>query len=201
MAGVDHVGLRRVVAIVAALNLAYFGVEFGVALRIGSVSLFADSADFLEDAAVNGLILVALSWGARRRARVGMLLAAILLVPALAMVAALWRKFVAPTPPEPFSLGITGFGAMLVNFSCAMSLARYRKHAGSLTTAAFLSARNDVLANVAIIIAGIVTALRPSIWPDLLVGVGIAAMNLDAAKEVWEAARGEHGAASDEPPR
>jgi Co/Zn/Cd efflux system component len=41
-------GLRRVVARVALLNLAYFGVEFSVALAIGSVSLFADSIDFLE---------------------------------------------------------------------------------------------------------------------------------------------------------
>ena len=42
-------GLRRVVARVAVLNLTYFGVEFSVALAIGSVSLFADSIDFLED--------------------------------------------------------------------------------------------------------------------------------------------------------
>ena len=43
-------GLRRVVLLVMALNLGYFGVEFAVALAIGSVSLFADSIDFLEDA-------------------------------------------------------------------------------------------------------------------------------------------------------
>ncbi|MBS0193968.1 MAG: cation transporter [Proteobacteria bacterium] len=199
--GVDHAGLRRVVVIVAVLNLVYFGVEFGVALRIGSVSLLADSVDFLEDAAVNALILIALAWGARRRARVGMLLAGILLVPALAMGVALWHKFVAPTPPEPVSLGITGLGALLVNLACALLLARYHKHAGSLTTAAFLSARNDVLANIAIVGAGVATALHPSIWPDIVVGLGIAAMNLDAAKEVWEAARGEHDAAGGCPPQ
>ena len=59
--------LRSTVALVALLNLGYFGVEFAVALAIGSVSLFADSIDFLEDATVNGLILVALGWNARRR--------------------------------------------------------------------------------------------------------------------------------------
>ena len=53
-------GLRRVVVRVAALNLTYFGVEFSVALGIGSVSLFADSIDFLEDTSINFLILVAL---------------------------------------------------------------------------------------------------------------------------------------------
>ena len=53
-------GLRRAVFVVALANLGYFGVEFSVALAIGSVSLFADSVDFLEDASVNLLILLAL---------------------------------------------------------------------------------------------------------------------------------------------
>jgi len=57
--------LRRVLIIVASLNLAYFGIEFSVALAIGSVSLFADSIDFLEDASINLLIAVALGWSAR----------------------------------------------------------------------------------------------------------------------------------------
>src|SRR3546814_4129606 len=68
----DDKALRRVVGTVALLNLAYFGVEFAVALRIGSVSLFADSVDFLEDASVNLLILLALGWTVRSRARPGM---------------------------------------------------------------------------------------------------------------------------------
>ena len=76
--------LRRVVRRVALLNLGYFGVEFAVALAIGSVSLFADSIDFLEDASVNLLILLGLGWSLRRRAQLGMALAVILLVPALA---------------------------------------------------------------------------------------------------------------------
>ena len=67
--------LRQAVKTVAGLNLIYFGVEFAVALAIGSVSLFADSIDFLEDAAVNGLILIALGWSARSRALVGMAMA------------------------------------------------------------------------------------------------------------------------------
>jgi Co/Zn/Cd efflux system component len=76
--------LRRVVRFVAILNLAYFGIEFAVARAIGSVSLFADSIDFLEDASITLLILIALGWTSRKRARVGMALASILLVPGLA---------------------------------------------------------------------------------------------------------------------
>lgn len=183
--------LRSAVRLVAILNLAYFGVEFAVAWTIGSVSLFADSVDFLEDAAVNTLIFVALGWSAAQRARLGMGLAGILLVPALAFVWALWHKFSQPVVPEPLALGATGAGALALNLFCAFTLSRFRRHSGSLTRAAFLSARNDAFANVAIIGAGALTFATRSIWPDVVVGVGIALLNLDAAREVWEAAREE----------
>ncbi|MHB2208174.1 cation transporter [Methylobacterium sp. CM6257] len=190
-------GLRRVVRLVALLNLGYFGVEFAVALAIGSVSLFADSVDFLEDASVNFLIVAALGWTARNRARMGMLLAGILLVPGLATIWTAWEKLWAPIAPEPIPLSLAGLGALAVNLSCAFMLARYRHHSGSLTRAAFLSARNDTLANVAIIAAGLATAfVWRSAWPDLIVGLAIAAMNADAAREVWGAAREEHRAAA-----
>lgn len=187
--------LRRTVLCVALLNFGYFGVEFAVARAIGSVSLFADSIDFLEDTAVNLLILMALGWSAHRRSRVGMGLAAILLVPGLSTLWVAWEKFFAPSTPDASLLSATGLGALCINLSCAYLLARFRAHSGSLTRAAFLSARNDALANVAIIAAGLVTAATLSPWPDLVVGLGIFLMNLDAAREVYEAARIERSAA------
>jgi len=187
-------GLRRVVATVAALNLGYFGIEFAVALAIGSVSLFADSIDFLEDTSLNLLILVALGWSARNRARVGMALAAILLVPGLATLWTAWAKFAQPLAPDASALSLTGAGALVVNLSCAFLLASYRHHSGSLTKAAFLSARNDAFANLGIIGAGLLTIALRSAWPDLIVGLAIAAMNADAAREVFAAARRETAA-------
>jgi Co/Zn/Cd efflux system component len=184
--------LRRIVGIVAALNLAYFGIEFAVALAIKSVSLFADSIDFLEDASINLLILVALGWTARQRAKLGMVLAGILLIPSLATLWTAWRQFSLPVAPDPASLSWTGAGALAVNLTCAFLLARYRHAGGSLSKAAFLSARNDALANIAIVAAGAVTAFAPSAWPDLVVGLGIAALNAGTAREVFGAARREH---------
>ncbi len=186
---------RRTVLLVALLNLAYFGVEFVVAIVIGSVSLFADSIDFLEDTSLNLLILIALGWSALNRARLGMVLAAILLVPGLATLWSAWEKLSSQIPPEPVALSLTGLGALAVNMSCAFMLARHRHHSGSLARAAFLSARNDAGANVAIIAAGLVTAQTNSIWPDLVVGLGIFLVNLDAAREIYLAARREHAEA------
>lgn len=98
----NYDGLRRTVLIVVALNLGYFGVEFAVALAIGSVSLIADSIDFLEDASVNFLIAVALGWSAILRARVGMLLAGIFLIPGLATLWMAWEKFNLPIALTPY---------------------------------------------------------------------------------------------------
>ncbi|MFO7478553.1 MAG: cation transporter [Methyloceanibacter sp.] len=188
--------LRQTVLLVAALNLAYFGVEFAVALAIGSVSLFADSVDFLEDASVNLLIAVGLGWSAVNRSRLGMALAAILLVPTIATLWTAWQKFAAPVPPLPLPLTLTAAGALAVNLTCALLLVRFRSHSGSLTRAAFLSARNDAYANIAIILAGLMTALTLSVWPDLVVGLGIAALNADAARQVLQAARKERAEAA-----
>lgn len=183
--------MRRTVALVAVLNFAYFFVEFGVARAIGSVALFADSIDFLEDTSINVLVLVALGWTAARRRVVGLGLALVLMVPGLAAIWTAWEKLSHPLIAEPFLLTLTGVGALLVNFTCAVLLARVRHDGGSLTTAAFLSARNDVLANVGIIGAGLMTWGLNSIWPDIIVGLAIAALNAGAAYEVYEAARGE----------
>lgn len=193
MVSEQDTALRCIVKWVALLNLGYFGIEFAVALSIGSVSLFADSVDFLEDTSVNILILLAMSWPLARRAKMGMALAGILLVPGIATLWTAWDKFNLPAAPSPLPLMLAGLGALAVNLTCALMLARFRHQGGSLTKAAFLSARNDAAANVGIIVAGLVTAfIWQSAWPDMIVGLAIAAMNADAAREVWDAARAEH---------
>jgi Co/Zn/Cd efflux system component len=170
-------------------------VEFGVARSIGSVSLFADSIDFLEDTAVNLLIFAALGWSLYRRSLVGMTLAAVLLIPGVFTLWEAWGKFVVPTPPDPALMSLTGSGALAVNLLCAFLLVRHRKHSGSLIRAAFLSARNDALANIAIIVAALVTLFTVNAWPDFLVGLAIFLINLDAAREVYGAAGKERAEA------
>ncbi len=183
--------MRRAVLLVAIVNFAYFFVGYAVAKKIGSVALFADSIDFLEDAAVSFLVVMALGWSATQRAIVGMGLAALLLVPAFAALWTAWRKLSSPIPPDASLLMFTAVGALAINFSCAFFLTKYRAKGGNLIRAAYFSARNDAFANFAIISAGAVTHFWSSGWPDLIVGIGIAAMNADAAFEVWKTARGD----------
>ena len=189
----SQLALKRIVIVVAILNLAYFAVEFWVGQTIGSVSLFADSVDFLEDASVNILVFFALGFSAFYRRIIGLGFVALLIVPSCAALYTAWDKFAHPSIADPALLTVTALGALLINGLCAYLLARVRHHGGSLSKAAFLSARNDMAANVAMIAAGGLTAATLSIWPDVIVGLGIAALNATAAYEEYEAAISEAG--------
>ncbi|HBO55223.1 MAG TPA: cobalt transporter, partial [Janibacter terrae] len=74
-------------------------------------------------------------------------------------------------------------------------LAGVRHAGGSLSRAAFLSARNDVLVNIAVIGMAVITLWTSSGWPDLVLGCGIIAIALHAAWEVWEVSEQERLAA------
>ncbi len=187
--------LRRVVLVVALLNLSYFFVEITVAVAAGSVSLLADSVDFLEDTAVNLLIFVALGWPLARRAAMGKLMALVILVPASVAAVEAVRRFTDPVPPEVLPVVLASLGAIAVNGTSAWLLVRVRHHGGSLSTAAFLSARNDVLVNLAIIGMALVTLWSGSGWPDLVLGCFIILIALHAAYEVWEVSEEERLAA------
>jgi Co/Zn/Cd efflux system component len=189
MQGAGDPALRRVLLQVIALNLAYFGIELAMAQRIGSVSLFADSIDFLEDTALNVLLLAALRWQPQQRSRLGVALAALLLLPGIATLATAWQKWLLPLAPSPLGLSLTALGALATNIGCALLLAPVRHAAGSLSRAAFLSARNDVWANVAILGAAAVTVEWHSAWPDLAVGLAILALSLGAAREIYLSTR------------
>lgn len=184
--------MRRIVAIVAALNLIACVAEGVIAWRIGSVALFADAADFLEDFLINTLVLVAAGWPLASRRKASYALAGLILLPA---IAALWtaiHRILEGGTPQPLVLGATGAGALVVNLVCAVLLMRLRSGHGSLGRGAWLAARNDALANVLIIAAGAVMLVWASPVPDIVVGLVIAAVNAGAAVEVFREAREEH---------
>ena len=183
--------MRKLVLTIAALNFAYFFVEMIVALSIGSVSLFADSVDFLEDTAVNMLVFFALVWSHESKQKAGSALAVVILIPGIAAAWMAITKIINPTPPSSDALTVTAFGALVVNLLCAFLLAQHRHNRENLVRAAWLSARNDSLANILMIAAGVATHFVATAWWDIVVGIIIALVNTDAAKEVWEAAHAD----------
>jgi Co/Zn/Cd efflux system component len=194
----DHLDarrLRRVVLTVAVLNFSYFFVEFTVALVAGSVSLLADSVDFLEDTAINLLIFIALGWPLAKRAAMGKAMAVIILGPACVAAWQAIQRFGDPVAPDVAPVVVASLGAIAINGTSAWLLVSVRHHGGSLSRAAYLSARNDVLVNVAIIAMALITLWTTSGWPDLILGCFIILLALHAAYEVWEVSEEERLAA------
>ncbi len=185
------ISVRRTLIIVALLNLTYFFIELFAAIKINSVSLFADSIDFLEDTFVNLLILFSFLISSTLRPKLSKILVIVILLPGLTALWAALEQIVRPLPPEAFKLTLVGFGALLTNITCTIILMKFRKKNKSLIKAAFLSARNDVLANLIIIATGIIIMIYPSIWPDLIAGLIIFLINFDAAYKVYQIANSE----------
>ncbi|NKE10675.1 MULTISPECIES: cation transporter [Kocuria] len=183
--------VRRAVLTAALLNFGYFFVEFFVALGSGSVSLLADSVDFLEDTSINLLIFIALGWPLAKRAVMGKLMSLVILAPAAFATWEAIQRFAAPEAPDVLPIVLASLGAVVINGASALILARVRQHGGSLSRAAFLSARNDVVVNVAIIAMALITAWTASGWPDLILGCLIILLALHAAHEVWEVSEEE----------
>ena len=179
---------KKVILLVAILNLIYFFIEFISAVNIRSVSLLTDSIDFIEDASINLLIFFAISLSIIKRAKISILLSFIMFLPGLTALWAIWEQIIYQEPTEPIGLSLVAFGALIVNCFCTYLLMRFKNYSGSLTRAAFLSARNDVLANIAIIIAAAITYLYTTIWPDILVGLFIGYIRTESALEIYRKA-------------
>jgi len=184
--------LKSIVARVAILNLSYFAIEFYFAQRFNSVALFSDSLDFLEDASVNILIFLSFSLAVIWRARLSYLFAFLLLLPGCSFLYNALQQISDPITPSGEGMSIVGLGALCVNVYCAIILNKFKEIKGGLAKAAYFSARNDAIANVLIIIAGIVTLFWLSAIPDLIVGSMIFLMNADSARAILKAANREH---------
>ena len=182
---------RKIVLIVALLNLAGCLAEVVVASVIGSASLFADAADFLEDFLINLLVVTALGWSVASRRKASYGLAALILIPAIAAFGTAIWKIVTGAVPDPTALSWTAVAAMIINIISAFLLLQVRAQGSALVRGAWLAARNDVAANLLILAAGLVTLVWFSAWPDIVVGLVIGVINLSAAKEVFEQAQAE----------
>ena len=174
----------KTISLVILLNFIYFFIEFFFAKQIGSVSLFADSIDFLEDASTNFIALVFINLSVIYRKYLTCLLLGVFILPAISAIFLIIQKINTPDFPEPFTLTYVATGALVVNLFCSLLLKKYKSANNTLLKLIYFSARNDVLSNLAIISAGLITMIYSSQLPDLVVGTFILIINLLAIREI-----------------
>jgi Co/Zn/Cd efflux system component len=181
---------RRILWIALAVNLLMFAVEIGAGLKAGSVSLLADSLDFLGDSANYAISLWVLGMSLALRARAAQFKAASMLLFGIGVLAAaLWHWWQGEVPSAP-TMGVVGGLALLANVGVAALLYAYREGDSNMRSV-WLCTRNDALGNLAVLAAALGVFGTGSAWPDLIVATIMATLAITAAVQVLRQADGE----------
>jgi len=188
---VDQLQARQSLTLkwVLAINSIMFGVEFGAGLAAGSVALMADSLDMLGDALVYALSLYAVSRGVRWKAGAAMVKGLVMAAFGVFVLAQLAYRISHAMPPETALMGAIGALALAANLICLRLLTRHRDEDINMRSV-WLCSRNDIIANVAVLVAAGLVTVTHQAWPDWLVGLGIAALFLHSAWRVLGQAAG-----------
>ncbi|CDY74764.1 Cobalt-zinc-cadmium resistance protein CzcD [Caballeronia glathei] len=181
---------RSALWIALAVNFAMFVVEVVSGIVAGSVSLLADSVDFIGDAANYGISLFVLGMGLAARARASLLKAFSMAAFGIGVLGcALWHAFDSTTPSAP-TMGAVGTLALAAN--CGVALLLYAHRDGdSNRRSVWLCTRNDALGNLAVLVAALGVFGTSSAWPDLSVAGIMAALALGSSARVLRQARAE----------
>ncbi len=165
-----------------------FLTEIVVGWLAQSMSLIADSLDMFADAAVYGVSLYAVGKASSDQTKSARLSGYLQLLLAVGAFVELARRFWFGSEPEPpFMIGMAVV-ALIANVSCMVLLATHR-HSGVHMRASWIFSTNDVIANLGVILAGLLVSWTHSRLPDLLVAAAIAMVVLIGAIRIVKLSR------------
>jgi cation diffusion facilitator family transporter len=173
----------RALRIVLAINATFFAIELCAGILAHSTALLADSLDMLGDSLVYGLSLYVLSRSPKWKVSAAMAKGVIMIVFGIGVMIEAVYKALSGQVPGYETIGIIGLLALLANAFCFILLYRHRGDNLNLRST-WLCSRNDVIANAAVLVAALGVYLSKSLWPDVIIGVAIAALFLKSASTV-----------------
>jgi len=174
---------RRVLVVVLIINAIMFFAEFGAGVISGSTALMADATDMLGDALVYGVSIYAISRSDRWKAGVAAFKGGFILLLALGILFNVWLKIQSGVPPSSNLMLVFGGLALAANVTCLLLLWRFRGQDVNMAST-FECSRNDVVQNVGVLIAAGLVAATNSPWPDIVIGLVMAAVVLRSAVRV-----------------
>lgn len=171
---------KQILLTVLLLNLGMFLFEFAWGWIASSTGLLADSLDMLADAVIYGLSLLAVSRSTRHKAAAALVNGILQCLLAVTVLVTVIFHYFSETTPDAFAMGWVATLALMVNLSCVILLYRYRQGEINLR-ASWLCSRNDMLANLGVIVAAVTVSWLEQGWPDLLIGSVIALVIIRSA--------------------
>ena len=175
---------------VLGINGGMFGLELVVGLLAGSTALLADSLDMLGDALVYGFSLYVVGRSMRWRAGAALLKGVIMGGFGLMVLAQVGYRIASPEVPDFQLMGITGALALAANVTCLLLLTRHRNDDLNMSST-WICSRNDIIANVSVLVAAVAVFATGSMWPDLAVGLLITVVFMRSSVYVMRQALAE----------
>lgn len=188
----------KVLYIALAINAVMFVVEFSAGWIASSTALLGDSLDMFGDASVYALTIFVLDRSRRARAGASLVKGGFMLLFGVVVVADAIRKLMIQELPSAEWMGAVGALALFANGICFALLYRHRADDLNMRST-FLCSRNDLFANSSVIIGAGLVAITNSLWPDIIVGLAIAALFLHSAWQVIRESIEEWRASSPKP--
>jgi Co/Zn/Cd efflux system component len=174
---------RPLLWLALGINASMFAIEVVAGLITGSVSLHADALDFLGDSFNYAISIAVLSLALTWRARAALLKGTTMGVLGLWVIGeAAWHIYIGRVP-EPIIMGVVGFAAFLANSVVALMLYRFRDSEANLRSA-WICSRNDVLGNLAVLLAALGVFGTGALWPDIVVALVMAMLALQGSVTV-----------------
>jgi copper chaperone CopZ len=181
--GADSKSEARTLKVLLAINGFMFLVEVVLGIVAQSTGLIADSLDMFADAAVYGLALFAVGRAASMKVRAAHLAGWLQMVLAVGALSEVIRRAVFGSDPESTLMMGVGLVALIANVSCLLLITK-QKDAGAHMKASYIFSANDVIANLGVIVAGVLVAWTSSPYPDLVIGTVIAFVVLNGARRI-----------------
>lgn len=182
---------RRTLQLTLSINAVMFGVIAGAALYSHSTALLAESLDNLGDALTYGLSLYVVSRSYAAKARVALFKGLLIFLAAMAVVGQIVNRLLNnPALPLFEVMGTFTLLGLVANGTCLWLLWRHRSEDINMSSV-WECSRNDVAANVAVLLAAGLVWLTESGWPDLIVAMALVTLLLRSSVRVLSAALSE----------
>lgn len=181
---------RKALGYLLIINATMFLLEVITGVLAHSTALIADSLDMLADATVYGIALYAVGRSHLDKTRAASLSGIFQMTLASLVLVDVIRKFLSGSHPESSLMIGIGFVALVANVVCLWLLAKHRKGDVHMR-ASWIFSKNDVIANISVIGAGVLVTLFQSRLPDLIIGLAISILVLRGGVQILQEAHSE----------
>ena len=180
----------KVLWTILAINAVMFVVEFSGGIKAASLSLIGDSLDMLGDALIYGCSLYVIQKGQKAQVQAAMLKGMIMYLFAIAVFARGSYQLFAQTMPKVQLMSEIGILALLANLICFLLLIRHRNDNINMSSV-WLCSRNDIIANISVLLSAGVVSVSGSFLPDFILGLLLTVIFARSAGHILSQARQE----------